>query len=111
MNKLNKIEEKLLKRELEAISKQLGEIGKQLQAVFSKYGTIEGHLKGELIKYIVEEVIKEKTVYRAGYTTSAGINSDTTNMPDSLKAAILEWVVTDFLEKTDYVVDVVEGLE
>lgn len=110
-NKLNKIEEKLLNRELEEVSKQLSEIGKQLLAVFSKYGTIQGQIGDELSKYIVEEVINSNEIYSAGYTTTTKIDSDMGKMPEAIKAAIFEWVVTEFLEKADYVSDVVAPLE
>lgn len=107
----NKIEKFLLERELKEISKQLGDIGGKIKAVFDKYGPIKGEHEEELHDYIVKHVTAAGTNYYAGYTTVQRTNTNTDHIPECIKKNVLEWAVKDFFDDLENMREIVDCLE
>ena len=107
----NKIEKKLLDKELSGISEKFKKISKDLQSVFDKYGIIKGDHEKELSEYIAKFIISAGTMYRAGDFTIINSNTHPNHIPECLKKVVLDWAVKNFLEKFEEVREAVEYSE
>lgn len=110
MENMNTIETRLLDRELKEISAKLGKIGADLIKVFSKYGTIRGEHGSDVAQFIIEHVVGANETYCAGYMTQPKIKTTAEGMPEVMKKAILDWAITDLLEKADRVDEILGDL-
>lgn len=110
MNKISVLEQRILDRELNMISMKLGKIGQDLIDTFSKYDDVLGRHQDSFAKYLAEQVISAHEPYFAGYKTRLAIKSDTSSIPEELKAVILKWAVDDFIAQADHVADIIHDL-
>lgn len=108
----NKIEKALLDKELKVISESLNKIGAQIQAVFSKYGDMEGaHIK-ELHEYIAKHIAGTNFTYlTGGGTTAPKAETNPDHIPECIKELILEWAVKDFFENLEGMKEIIEYIE
>lgn len=109
--KMNVLEKKLLDRELKRISDELEKIGQQLINVFKPYGTIQGEVGDELKAYIASDIISSNEIYYGGYTTQPAIDTNAHKLPQAILDAILEHVVTDFLDRAEEIAEMVYDLD
>ena len=111
MRDISKLEKSILNREMKVIEKQLQKLDAEIKAIFEKYGALRGHHRVEFAKYIREKVISADELYYSGYITTAKIETQTSKIPDELKEAILDWAISDFMNKVDNVAELANYLE
>ncbi len=98
----NKIEEVLLKRELDSIVKQIEKLAPVIEAIFSPYHNSEKGMTSdfeESLNEFIKKILFAKSIYYSGLTTKGTARVHPDWVPDELKKAILATVTKEFVER------------
>lgn len=100
-NTLSVMEEKIFQKEKAELESRLSKVGEDLMKAFEPYGTLTGQFGEALRNYVLSCLVRYNEQYFGGYTTRALVSTNTSNMPQELKKAILEYATTEFLGKIE----------
>lgn len=110
MDKLTKIEERLLELEMGKIKAQLVKVGEDIIEIFKPYMPLKGDHSKALGEFIQKSVLGARASYFSGYQTSPAINLHRNSIPDELKEVVLERAVREFFNKIEEIESVTQEL-
>ena len=98
----NKIEEVLLKRELDSIVAQIKKLAPQVEAIFKPYHNTERGMRGDFsnsLDEFIKKIMFTESIYYSGDSTKGTARAHPDWVPDELKKAILAIVTKEFVER------------